>query len=187
MRIRWNRFNTYLLALLAGLLVCGCHSAKSEEKKKEPKQFATLRLYQEVNPDPMGRTEIATVHHDPLVQLTIEKAPFLTENNVKKAAVLDTVGGFALSIQFDRQGSWLLEQYTAATRGRHIAIFSQFVNKGEDKLNQGHWLAAPRIATHITDGLLSFTPDVTREEAEAIARGLNNDALKSQSSVFKDE
>ena len=37
----------------------------------------------------------------------------------------------------------------------------------------------PRIATRITDGVLAFTPDATRAEAERIVRGLNNAAIKS--------
>jgi hypothetical protein len=182
MRICWNRFNIYLLLVIAAGLICGCHTAEGKHKK----QLATLRLYQETNTDPMGRTEVATVHRDPLVQLIITKAPFLTEAHVKEVKVVDTVGGVALSIQFNRQGNWLLEQYTAAARGKHIAVFSQFVNRGEEKLNVGRWLAAPKIATHITDGLLTFTPDATREEAEQIALGLNNVAKKVQSQELQE-
>ncbi|HWX20453.1 MAG TPA: hypothetical protein VN578_11185 [Candidatus Binatia bacterium] len=182
MRIRWDRFNIYLLLVIATGLICGCHTAEGKRKK----QLATLRLYQEANPDPMGRTEEVTVHRDPVVKLTINKAPFLTEALVKEAKVVDTVGGFALSVQFNRQGSWLLEQYTAAGRGKHIALFSQFVNRGEDKLNAGRWLGAPKIATHITDGLLIFTPDATREETEQIALGLNHVAKKVQSGELQE-
>ena len=40
------------------------------------------------------------------------------------------------------------------------------------------WLAAPVISHRISDGVLVFTPDATREEAEEIALGLNNVSKK---------
>ena len=55
-----------------------------------------------------------------------------------------------------------------------IAIFSQF---GEE-MKDYRWLAAPVINRRISDGVLVFTPDATREEAEEIALGLNNVAKK---------
>jgi len=148
MRIRWNRFNTYLLLAFGLAVAAGCRSPHNDSKK----QFSHLALYQEASRDPSGGTEVVTVHKDPLIQLRIKQAPILTEAHVEKASLLDTMGGFAMSIQFDRQGSWLLEQYSSAIRGKHIAIFSQFVPKGEKKLNDGRWLAAPKILNHITDG-----------------------------------
>ena len=36
------------------------------------------------------------------------------------------------------------------------------------------WLAAPLIRRPIADGVLTFTPDASREEAEKIVKGLNN-------------
>ena len=90
--------------------------------------------------------------------------------------MIDVVGGFALRIRFDHPGTALLEEYTAANHGRKIAVFSQF---GE-KIKDYRWLAAPIIARRITDGVFTFTPDATREEAEEIALGLNNVAKKVQ-------
>ena len=40
-------------------------------------------------------------------------------------------------------------------------------------------MAAPRIARRISNGVISFTPDATRDEAEQIAIGLNNVAIKN--------
>jgi preprotein translocase subunit SecD len=91
------------------------------------------------------------------------------------------VGGFVLRIQFDQSGTVMLEQCTAANRGRKIAIFSQF---GE-KIKDYRWLAAPVINRKISDGVLAFTPDATREEAEEIALGLNNVAKKVRTWVDK--
>ncbi|HVV73744.1 MAG TPA: hypothetical protein VHI52_19925, partial [Verrucomicrobiae bacterium] len=123
MKICSRRFNTYLALLLLAGAFCGCQSGKSS--RKHP--LSTFRLYQEMKADPLGRTEEVSVFRDHPVTMTIEKAPFLTEANIQSAKVVNDLGGFALSVQFDRQGSWLLEQYTSASRGKHILVFSQFV------------------------------------------------------------
>jgi hypothetical protein len=171
-----HRFNIYLVLALSLGLFCGCQSEKSKSKKP----LSTLRLHQEMKPDPMGRSEEALIFRAQPVKLIVNKEPFLTEANVRQAKVVDTPGGFALSIQFDQQGSWLLEEYTAASKGKHIAIYSQFMPAEEHKLNSGRWLAAPLIQSHTADGLLIFTPDATREETERIALGLNDVASKLQ-------
>ena len=174
MLIRFVGFNLYLFLALAVGLSTGCRSPESHTKSVEKKVLSTLRVHLEARPDPMGRTETADVYRDSPTRFTIEKAPFLTEANVKEAKVTDVTGGFALQIQLDRQGSWLLEQYTSGNPHKHLVIASQFVAPGEEKINLGRWLAAPEIRNHITDGLLIFTPDATREEAERIALGLNH-------------
>ncbi len=174
MMIRGIRFNLYLLLLLSVAVATGC---KSTESSKEKKILSTLRLHQEVNPDPIGRSENVEVYREQPVHFTSDKVPFLTEADVTQAKVIDVQGGFALQIQFDRQGTWLLEQYTAKP-SRHILVFSQFVPPGEEKINAGRWLAAPMLRTHITDGLFIFAPDATREEAQRIVTGLNNVAKK---------
>ena len=174
MVIRWTRFNIYFLAGAMLALAPGCHT----EEAKTKKQRSTLLLKGEMNPDPMGHTDQISVNRQHPVKFTVSKDPFLTEAHVKEAKVVDAVGGFALRIQFGRQGSWLLEQLTNSERGKHIAIFSQWTDPPETKINQGRWLAAPRIVAQIKDGVLTFTPDATRYEAEQIARGLNNVAKK---------
>jgi len=173
---RWPRFNIYLLAFLTAALLAGCHSPDSKRKKI----LATLRISAEMNPDPMGKTERIQVFRASPFWLTVSKEPFLTEAYVKEAKVIETMGGYALQLQMDRQGSWLLEQFTAAMRGKHMAIFTQFVSPGEEKLNPGRWIAAPMIQNHISDGLITFTPDATRQETDQIALGLNHVAHKLQ-------
>src|SRR5260221_9577516 len=106
MRIRSTGFNLYLTLALSLTFLVGCKTAN----KKENKILSTLRLHLETKPDPFGRTETAKVYRESPIQFTIDKAPFLTEANVKEAKVIEVTGGFALEIQFDRQGSWLLEQ-----------------------------------------------------------------------------
>lgn len=177
MKIRASRFNLYLIFLLALGIVAGCASPEHKEKSEEKKLLSTLRLHQEISPDPLGRSENAEVDRQNPVRFTVDKEPFLTEASVKEAKVIDVTGGFALQIQFDRQGTWLLEQYTAKP-SKHILVASQFMGPGEEKINAGRWLGAPMVRTHITDGLLIFTPDASREEARRIALGLNNVAKK---------
>jgi hypothetical protein len=179
MLIRRVGFNLYLVAAFGLFLISGCKTAdKHDEKKQDKKILSTLRLHLEAHSDPMGRTETAEVYRANPIQFTIDKEPFLSEAQVKEAKVVDVTGGFALQVKFDRQGSWLLEQYTSANRTKHILVMSQFVEPGEEKINKGRWLAAPQIKNHIVDGVLVFTPDASREEAERIALGLNHVAKR---------
>lgn len=168
---RLPRFNIYFFGLLAfSMVLAGCKSTETKPKKV----LAALRLHAEMNPDPSGKTEKIQVFRAEPFWLTINKEPFLNEAFIKEAKVIEVMGGFALQLQFDRKGSWLLEESTASLRGKHIAIFSQFHNPGEDKLNAGRWIAAPLVQARITDGLFTFTPDASRQEADLIATGLNN-------------
>jgi|KBSMisStandDraft_5_1062788.scaffolds.fasta_scaffold263341_2 preprotein translocase subunit SecD len=174
MLVRFNGFNLYLaLAILVASMV-GCATPANEEKKV----LSTLRLHLQARPEPMAHTEVVEVYRVSPVKFSIDEIPFLTEAMVKEAKVIDAEGGFALQIQFDQKGTWLLEEYTSANRTKHIVVVSQFVEPGEKELNKGRPLAAPRINNHITNGLFIFSPDASREEAERIALGLNHVAEK---------
>jgi preprotein translocase subunit SecD len=177
MMIRWDRYNLYLL--LAAIVICS-GACRSTEQSKRKKALSTFRLYLENSPDPLGRSQEIAIDRDNPVKLTVEKAPFLAEARVKDAKVVEVLGGFVLHVQLDHEGALLLQQYTGANLGRHLAVFSQFPGPPEGKLNQGRWLAAPKITNHITDGLLAFTPDMTRDEADQFVLGLNNVARKLQ-------
>jgi len=163
-----NRFNLYLAVALA--LLCGCQSPASKRKR----QIAALRVHLEAGRDLPERKELVNISREHPVPLQVQKTPFLTEAFIQKAEIKDELGGFALRLQFDRQGTWLLEQYSTVNPGKHFAIFSQFVIPPGEKLNEGRWLAAPKITHRITDGALVFTPDASREEAGQIVLGLNN-------------
>ena len=172
MKICWQRFNLYLLMVLAGIALGGCQSSPAEKKAK--KLLSTLRLYAEGRRDGTQATELVPIYRLKPVMVRVEKLPFLDEGHVASAKVIDTMGDFALQIQFDHRGTGLLEEYTTVNRPRRIAIFSQW---GE-KIKQHRWLAAPMTSRRIADGVLTFTPDATREEAEEIAQGLNNVSKK---------
>lgn len=167
MVIRWLRFNIYLLLLACGL--CGCETTRS----KSDKAIARLTVTVESNREAEGRSETITVSRAQPIKLKIQSSALLNETHVAEARLVDSFGGFTMRIQFTSMGTHLLEQYTAQFPGRRFAIAAQF---GEKEM-QMRWLAAPVIKRRITDGILVFTPDASREEAELIVRGLNNVAV----------
>jgi preprotein translocase subunit SecD len=175
MKLLARRFNIYLaLAFLLGP-ACGCQTGKPG------KEVGALRMHIEVSPDPAGTSEnISMLRSDPVL-VTIKHEPILTEANIVTAKVIDARGGFAVEIKFDENGTWLLEQYSAANPGRHFVIFGQW----SEKPVAGRWLAAPIITHRIADGVLAFTPDCSREEADHLVAGLNNIAKQIHKSNQK--
>ena len=164
-----GRFNTYLF-LLAVALSVGC---KTAEERRRDKAITTFRLHLETN---RGETGSDTIIEIAGAQLYVNNSPFLDETSVTNAAVVDTRdGGFAMQVQYDRHGTLVLDVVSTENRGRHLAIFTQF---GPGKLEQKRWLGAPYIGSSITGGVLIFTPNSTRAEAEQVVQGLNNVAKK---------
>ena len=162
---------------MAAVLVLFC-SCQTDKKDKE---VSELRVHIEVNPDSSGTSQtISVVRSDP-VPITIDKEPILTEVNIIAARVFDTHGGFAIEVRFDETAMWILEQYSAANSGRHFVIFGQWGDKATD----GRWLAAPTITRRIGNGVLVFTADVSREEADQLVLGLNNVAKKIHTGLSK--
>jgi preprotein translocase subunit SecD len=179
MMVHGKWFNIYLSAAVAVAVACGCQSPETKKKK----EVATLRLHVETNPHGLGHSEVASILRESPFEVTVEKTPFLTEGNVAEAKVLNAMGGFAISIQFNNEGKLLLEQYTSANNGRKLAVFCQF---GKE-LAKHRWLAAPVISRRISNGLLVFTPDASREEAEEIVLGLNNVSRKMRGNWIHDQ
>ncbi len=172
--IRSSRFNIYLLVLVVGVFCVGCHSTG----RKKNKELTALRIHVEARKDLAGRTtEVSVLRGDP-IKLNVDRSPALTEVQIKDAKVVEVMGGFAIWLQFDRRGAWVLEQLTTGNKGKRLAIFVGFVGVGEGKerSKEARWLAAPLIMNRITDGVLSFTPDCTLEEADLIVEGLCNAA-----------
>jgi len=167
-------FNTYLRMTLMLALFAGCQSPE----KRASNRLSTLNVHLETTHELPDHEQVVSVSREHPFTLNVQKSPFLTQNDIEQASVVDAVGGFALRLQFDHQGTWLLEQSSAGNIGKHFAIFSQFANPLDEKHDEARWLAAPRINHRIHDGVLIFTPDASREEAEQIAQGLNNLAKK---------
>jgi hypothetical protein len=174
-----KRINIYLtLALAALLTACASSSDKAGKppKKqkvvmdKQGKEKSLLRIHIQEEPDGSGRTAQVRVYRSNPVTINVHREHFLDEGNLAKASVVDDIGGFAIKLEFNRQGTWLLQNQTTAFKGRQIVIATLF----GDTLDKLRWIAAPYVTQPINDGILRFTPDATREEAERIVLGLNN-------------
>ena len=175
MKIRFSRFNTYL-ALTAMMIFLapmwsGCETGYSEKRAE-----ASLRFHLETPLDGTERTVPISIGRSAPFAMGVETRSFLTEFNIEKAAVVESPGGFSLSIQFDREGGWILDQYSTAHKTRRVAIAAEF--GGELR-----WIGAPIMHDRISNGLFVFTPDATREESEKIARGLNVVAEKVRKGI----
>src|SRR5207253_9085499 len=111
MMIRLARFNTYLLLLL-GLAWgnWGCQT-KSGEKKAPRKGYSAISLHLEVNPDGTDKNSVVMVGRQTPFPVNVVKTGFLETAYLSRASLIDdAMGGFALKLQFNRQGTWLLEQ-----------------------------------------------------------------------------
>jgi preprotein translocase subunit SecD len=173
MEVCSRQFNIYLTLAATLALLCGCET----DRPRGP--ISTLRVHIEASPDSSGTTQTIPVLRAAPVLVTITQQPVLTEANLVAAKVIDAPGGFALQVRFDETGSWILEQYTAANTGRHFVIFGQWSEKAAD----GRWLAAPLISHRIADGVLAFTPDLSRAEADQLVIGLSNIAQFHQNQL----
>jgi preprotein translocase subunit SecD len=184
MKVCARQFNLYLALGTALALLGGCQTDSQKASHKKDKQVAALRIHIEVNADNAGDLSTAqtiSVLRSTPVAVTIEQDPVLTEVNVLAAKVVELPGGFAVEVKFDETATWTLEQYSAANPGKHFAIFGQWGEKVAD----GRWLAAPLINHRIGDGVLAFTPDASREEADQLVLGLNNVAKKNHAGMLK--
>jgi preprotein translocase subunit SecD len=165
-----QRFNLYFLAVTVLALASGCVS----DKKKAEKQLAGLRIHIENRANMAETSQTVTVLRSAPVQVAITPEAILTEANIISAALAETPGGIAVQVKFDETGSWTLEQFSASNPGRHFVIFGQWGEKMKDT----RWLAAPLITHRNATGILTFTPDASREEAKQLVLGLNNSAKK---------
>ena len=181
MKVCTRRFNLYLALIAAVMFLGGCQTAGKHQSEK---LAAGLRIYLQVSSDEagdmtMGQT-ISVLRSNPVL-VTIGRDPILTEAHIFAAKVINTPGGFAIEIQFDETGAAMLEQYSAANPGRYFAIFGEW----DEKPVKTRWLAAPLITHRIANGVLSFTADCSREEADQFVRGLNNAAAKNRKGELK--
>lgn len=163
MKFRCPAFNIYLV-LITLAFAPGCHTSKEGDPKKE---LSSIRLHVELTAGVEHSAPI-TVHGVPI---SIEREAFLTEKDLSHASVIDAIGGgYSMQLDFDSHGTLVLDMTTASSKGRRVAIFTQ--------ADKPRWLGAPVVNNRNANGMLVFTPDCTREEAERIVRGLNNTVKK---------
>jgi hypothetical protein len=164
MKVRARQFNIYLTVATALALLCGCET----DRPRGP--VGALRVHVEISSNSADTSQTVSVLRADPVLVTIAQQPILTEANIVASKVVDARGGFAIEIRFDETGTWILEQWSASNPGRHLVLFGQW----GDKLVNGRWLAAPLITHRIGNGVLTFTPDLSRPEADQLVLGLNN-------------
>jgi len=168
MKVYTSRFNLFFALAILLVSLCGCTLFKHDPPT------AALRIHMELSPDsasgPVNTAQTVTLLRADPVQVTIDKDPILTEANLVAVRLISTPEAPAVEIRFDENGTWILEQYSASNPGRHFVVFGQWGKK----LKEARWLAAPLITQRINDGILSFTPDMTRDEANQFILGLSN-------------
>ncbi len=168
MKSRFRAFNSFLLAGFALALLTGCYFTEEGKKKR---LYSTIRVHVEGDATRDFSSAIA-VHRSTPIRLNIEREQVVDEADIISAEVVEQPGGFAVQVKLNRRGTWALERITVTHRGKHLAIFSHW--------GPARWLAAPLITGKNSTGLITFTPDATREEADRIVLGLNNVARKNE-------
>ena len=108
---------------------------------------------------------MAVYRADPII-FYVNSEPFLDTADLEQATLMEAIGGFAIQLQFNRHGTAVLDSFTTSNKGRRMAIFCQFT--------EPRVLAAPMITNRNATGIIRFTPDCSREEAERIINGLTS-------------
>ncbi len=170
-----RRFNLYFWPA-ALLLVSGCALWESANHP-----VAALRVHIEGGPGASGASETVSVIRSHPVAVTIAGNALLSESDVIAARLIESGNNFVIELQFDEIAGWALEQYTAVSPGKHLVIFGQWGKKPEES----RWLAAPFINRRVAGGMLIFTPDMSREEAEKFIKGLGYAAKENLTNLSK--
>ena len=168
MKVYAQRFNTYLLLAMVLALSGGCQTGGKDGN------IGALSVH--LQAPAIGNAETVTLLRNAPLTVRIAHDPVLTQFDVNGATVVNTPGGFAVAVQFDDDGTLNLEQYTSSNIGRHLVIYGQW----GDQAGDARWLAAPGIPQRISNGMLIFTPDCSREEADKLVAGLNAAAKKNK-------
>ncbi len=169
MKISLLRFNIILL-LLCCIVPVGCQTTKKDDKtaaikKKYKKEKVMLQFHLAGRPSAGGRNIRLSNNN---VQVSVDANPFLDFRSIEGAQLIEDQYGYAIQVQFNSHGAFVLDTVTTEHRGKSIAIGAT-----QPKVEQT-WLAAPAIQERNSSGFLTFTPDVTRDEAERIVYGVRN-------------
>ena len=162
MMIKFARYNIYLCAGAMLLLACGCKLF--HRRTEAEREVATIQLHLERDPDGFNDTTAVSIYRSVPMEISVTTEPFLDSRDLESASVEDEPGGlFSIRLKFNWEGTSILDSATSSNPGRRIAVYGDFKEK--------RWLASPVIRQRISDGVFSFTPDATREEAERIDAG----------------
>lgn len=158
------------------LLAAGCATSPTEKQaKQEAKDMSVVRLFTEVRDESMAGSEVSLPRSSP-VTIKIDREPFADERDVVRADVISTVGGFSIRLELTTHGRMALEQASVSHAGLRLVAFGQWTVGKEDSVQR--WLAAPVMKAALRAGVVVFTPDLSREEADRFVRSLNNVAIK---------
>jgi hypothetical protein len=169
------------IALAATVLAVWTGCTSPENRNKNRAHYTELWLYEGL-PGTNIDTNKAMAVMVANVPLVVRKSPFLTEEHLEEADIVDSPGGgFSMQLRFDDHGRYELDAFTGRHRGRNLVIFARYgVRKTEDKIPlKEAWLGAPLINRQINDGVIIFTPSGNKEELYSILDGLRN-AIKVQ-------
>jgi hypothetical protein len=157
------RFNIILAFFVFAFAGC-----KTTEEKRKEKEAAFLRFHLETNPDGTPYNSKVSVYRSNPIVLNVERDAALDERFMKSAEIVDVdnMGGIAIKILFDEEGTKRLDYLTTSYKGRHLGVQARWT--------ETRWLAAPLITKRISDGVFIFTPDASKEETERIVNGLKN-------------
>lgn len=169
MKIYVSRFNIILLLLCCGIFTA-CQTTKltPEEtalKKKYKKEKALVHLHLGGAANSSGRT--IEIYRQKPIYISVDPVPFVDFRNITDARLVEDQTGFAIQIQLDAHGTFVMDTVTTAQRGKPIAVMAQTGT-------MQRWLAAPLIQQRNASGFFTFTPDATRDEAERIVYGIRN-------------
>ena len=161
--------------MIFAILACaglGCNSPKTsppnETTAVPAKQATLMQFHIETNPDPTGRTMEAPIFRANPFHLTVQREPVLDEAFMENVQLVDTdeMGGYAIKVTFNKFGTRRLDALSVEHRSQRLAVHAEWT--------EARWLGAPVLNKRISDGVLIFSPDATREETERIVRGLSN-------------
>lgn len=169
-------FNTFFHLGWALLLLAGCATTpEAKQAKAEEKDVSIVRLFTELRDESMVGTKVSLPRSNPM-EISIDKETFADERDVARADVVKALGGFALRIELTQHGRMTLEAASVARAGLRLVIFGQWTVGKEETVQR--WLGAPVMRRALRDGVIVFTPDCDKEEADRFVRGLNNVAIK---------
>ena len=135
-----------------------------------------MRLHLESRHEAMGKLGNISINRENPIPLSVQQTPFLDSGEIENASVVDYMGSFVIQLQLSQHGTFILDTITTANKGRRMAIFASW--------GPSRWLAAPLIDQRIANGIVTFTPDCTRAEADRIVMGLNNVSKKLKKGSF---
>jgi len=176
MSFRDARFNIYLVCLTAALAMTWAGCTSPEARRRDRVHYTELWLYEGM-PQTFIDTNKSMAIAVANIPLLVKKSPFLTEEHLDEAEVIDSPGGgYAMQLRFDDHGRYQLDAFTGSHRRQHLVIFARYgLRKEKDEVPlKEAWLAAPLITRQVNDGILTFTPNATKVELYSILDGLRN-------------